>query len=123
MIASRRLPQLQGFRRPGRQEGLCSAYPLASVERSLAEVRRVLRPEGRLLFMEHVAAEDDSGRLTWQRRVEPVWKRVAGNCHLTRETERHIDEAGFEIEAITRESIRKAMPIVGPSIRGMARKH
>jgi len=123
MIASRRLPQLQGFRRPGRQEGLCSAYPLASVERSLAEVRRVLRPEGRLLFMEHVAAEDDSGRLTWQRRVEPVWKRVAGNCHLTRETERHIDEAGFEIEAITRESIRKAMPIVRPSIRGMARKH
>lgn len=98
---------------------LCS---VTSVERSLDEVRRVLRPGGRLLFMEHVAAEGRPERLKWQRRVEPVWKRIAGNCHLARQTERHIREAGFEVDDITRESIRKSMPIVRPSIRGIARK-
>lgn len=98
---------------------LCS---VTSVEQSLAEVRRVLRPGGGLLFMEHVAAEGRPERLKWQQRVEPVWKRIAGNCHLTRRTEQHILEAGFEMEDITRESIRKSVPIVRPSIRGVARK-
>jgi ubiquinone/menaquinone biosynthesis C-methylase UbiE len=98
---------------------LCS---VAHPGRALAEVKRVLRPDGRLVFLEHVAAQDDAVRLTWQRRVEPVWKRLAGNCHLTRDTERAFLEAGFEIEAIERESIRNVMPLARPSIRGTARK-
>src|SRR5204863_9626093 len=75
-----------------------------------------------LLFLEHVAADGRPGRLKWQRRVEPVWKHLMGNCHLTRRTEAAIAAAGFEIERIQRESIRKALPIVRPSIRGIARK-
>jgi hypothetical protein len=71
------------------------------------------------VFIEHVAAEE-SGRLAWQRRVEPVWKLVAGNCHLCRETARAIESAGFRFERITRESARKALPIVRPTIRGTA---
>ena len=89
---------------------------------ALAAIGRVLKPGGRLLFLEHVAADGRPGRLKWQRRVEPVWKHLMGNCHLTRRTEAAIAAAGFEIERIQRESIRKALPIVRPSIRGIARK-
>jgi ubiquinone/menaquinone biosynthesis C-methylase UbiE len=98
---------------------LCS---VADLDAALAEVFRVLKPGGRFLFLEHVAADHNPTRLKWQRRVEPVWKRVAGNCHLTRRTEKAILAAGFQIERIERESMRKAMPLARPSIRGAARK-
>jgi ubiquinone/menaquinone biosynthesis C-methylase UbiE len=98
---------------------LCSVRDQAA---ALAEIARVLRPGGRLLFLEHVAAEGKPERLKWQGRIEPVWKHLMGNCHLTRRTEAAIAAAGLEIETIQRESIRKALPIVRPSIRGVARK-
>lgn len=95
---------------------------VASVEEALAEIHRVLRPEGRLVFLEHVAADPSSRRYRWQRRIEPLWKRVAGNCHLTRRTEDAITHAGFELRWIRRESMRRAPPIVRPTIRGVALK-
>lgn len=95
---------------------LCSVRDPAQV---LAEVRRVLRPGGKLVFLEHVAAEEEARR-AWQRRLEPVWRPVAGNCHLTRETAKAIEDAGFRFDTITRESARKALPIVRPTIRGVA---
>jgi len=95
---------------------LCS---VAEPARVLSEVKRVLRPGGKLVFIEHVAAEEP-GRRAWQRRLEPVWRPVAGNCHLTRQTARTIEEAGFTFDTITRESARKALPIVRPTIRGVA---
>jgi ubiquinone/menaquinone biosynthesis C-methylase UbiE len=98
---------------------LCSVHDVA---RTLAEVRRVLRPGGRLLFLEHVAADDHPSRLAWQQRIEPFWTRLAGNCHLTRRTGDAIRQAGFVVERETRESVRKALPIVRPSIRGVARR-
>jgi ubiquinone/menaquinone biosynthesis C-methylase UbiE len=98
---------------------LCSVRDQAA---ALAEIARVLRPCGRLLFLEHVAADGKPERLKWQGRIEPVWKHLMGNCHLTRRTEAAIAAAGLEIETIQRESIRKALPIVRPSIRGVARK-
>jgi len=99
---------------------LCSARDQGA---ALAEITRVLKPGGRLLFLEHVAADGKPERLKWQRRIEPVWKHLMGNCHLTRRTEAAIAAAGLRIERIERESIRKALPIVRPSIRGVARKN
>jgi len=96
---------------------LCSVSDVAT---SLREIRRVLAPSGTLVFLEHVAATD-RGRLGWQRRVEPGWKLLAGNCHLCRDTERSILDAGFQLDRITRESARKALPIIRATIRGHAR--
>lgn len=98
---------------------LCSVPDL---EETLGEISRVLRPGGRLVFLEHVAAETNPGRLAWQHRINPLWRRLAGNCHLTRRTAQAIEEAGFDVEELRRESIRKAMPLARPSIRGWARR-
>ncbi len=98
---------------------LCSVPDL---DQALAEIYRVLRPGGKFVFLEHVAAEDRPRRLKWQHRVEPFWKWFAGNCHLTRSTEAAIASAGFEIDEIDRESMRRSMPLVEATIRGVAIK-
>ena len=98
---------------------LCSVPDL---DGAIAEVRRVLRPGGRFVFLEHVAADDRPNRLKWQRRVEPFWKWFAGGCHLTRRTEAAIAAAGFEFGRLDHESMRKAWPLVRPTILGVAIK-
>ena len=98
---------------------LCSVPRL---DHALAQIRRVLQPGGQFVFLEHVAAEDRPRRLRWQRRVEPVWRRLAGNCHLTRRTAEAIAAAGFTLSELRRESMRKAWALVRPTIRGVAFK-
>ncbi|MGZ3402820.1 MAG: SAM-dependent methyltransferase, partial [Phenylobacterium sp.] len=58
--------------------------------------RRVLKPAGRLLYCEHGLAPDP-GVARWQRRIEPIWKRIAGGCHLTRPITGAIEAAGFKV--------------------------
>jgi len=88
----------------------------------LSEIRRVLRPGGGFVFLEHVAAADGTSRRRWQNLINPVWKTFMGNCHLNRETEQAIITEGFDIVQIERDSMRKALPIVRPTIRGIAKK-
>ena len=88
----------------------------------LAEAHRLLKPSGRLYFLEHVAAVVDSPRLAWQQRLEPLWKRLAGNCHLTRRTEQQIIDSGFQVDSITRQDMFPAPSFVRPTIRGVACK-
>lgn len=96
---------------------LCSVPDPAG---ALAEARRVLRPGGRLVFLEHVAAEGRPDRLRWQHRLDHVWPHLAGGCRLTRSTGALIEEAGYDVVALTRESARKAAPVIRPMIRGHA---
>ena len=96
---------------------LCS---VPDINRAIGEIRRVLAPEGRLVFMEHVAADHRPERLKWQRRLEPLWQRVSGNCHLARRTEQAIIDCGFAFERIHRESMRNTIPLTRATIRGVA---
>lgn len=73
---------------------LCSVADQAAV---LAEIRRVLKPGGTALFLEHGAAPD-AGVAKWQRRIEPLWKRIGGNCHLTRPISDAYEAAGFAVD-------------------------
>lgn len=66
---------------------------------SLAEVRRVLKPGGRLLFVEHGRAPEP-GVARWQDRLDPLWRRVAGGCHLNRRIDALIAGSGFTVEAM-----------------------
>ncbi|MEQ1497214.1 MAG: class I SAM-dependent methyltransferase [Novosphingobium sp.] len=77
-------------------------YTLCSVEdpgQVLKEMRRILRTGGLLLFAEHGQAPDEGVR-KWQTRIEPVWKRLAGGCHLTRPISSAVSAGGFQVEPI-----------------------
>ena len=69
---------------------------IPNVSAALGEVRRVLRPGATLHFVEHGLAPDESVQ-RWQRRLEPIQKRVFGGCHLTRPVVRLLKDAGFEV--------------------------
>lgn len=64
---------------------------------ALSEVRRVLKPGGRVLFSEHGLAPDENVA-KWQRRIEPVWKPLAGGCHLTRDITDLFTKGGFVMD-------------------------
>lgn len=72
---------------------------IPDVGAALAELRRVVKPGGELHFVEHGHAPDPSVA-RWQRRIEPVHKRLAGGCHLTRKIPELLEQAGFEIEQL-----------------------
>lgn len=72
---------------------LCS---IPDVGTALQEMRRVLMPNGRLLFVEHGLAPEENVR-KWQNRLNPVWKRIGGGCHLNRPIRALIENAGFTI--------------------------
>lgn len=96
---------------------LCSVDDPAAV---LAEIRRILRPGGTALFLEHGAAPD-AGPARWQRRIEPIWSRIAGNCHLSRPISSAYQTAGFAVDQIGAHYMPKTPRPFGWVEYGMAR--
>jgi ubiquinone/menaquinone biosynthesis C-methylase UbiE len=72
---------------------LCS---IANAPKALEQMKRVLKASGRLIFLEHGRAPDP-GVVVWQDRLTPIWKRIAGGCHLNRKVDALILAAGFRI--------------------------
>jgi ubiquinone/menaquinone biosynthesis C-methylase UbiE len=76
---------------------LCS---ISNAQNALQEMKRVLKPAGRLIFLEHGRAPDPSV-VRWQDRLTPFWKRIAGGCDLNRKIDQLITEAGFQITELS----------------------
>jgi len=96
---------------------LCSVPDLAV---TLQEVLRVLKPGGRFLFMEHVAAPRGTRLRRVQRWVRPLWKIIGDGCHPDRETWMALENAGFE--RVRCQHFRVRFPIIGPHVMGEAVK-
>ncbi|PDT80161.1 class I SAM-dependent methyltransferase [Sinorhizobium sp. BJ1] len=77
---------------------------------ALTEMRRVLRPQGKLLFVEH-GLSPDRGVRWWQDTLTPIWRRISGGCHLNRPIQSMIEGAGFGIERIETGYMRGPKPM------------
>ena len=75
---------------------LCS---IPNPRKALEQMKRVLKPSGRLIFIEHGWAPD-SRVAAWQDRLTPLWKRIGGGCHLNRKVDELLAAAGFQIEEL-----------------------
>ena len=96
---------------------LCSVRDLAA---SMAEIRRVLKPGGKYVFIEHVAAPAGSTLRSWQNGLRPLWGVLADGCHPNRELWHSVESAGFAQVEIEHFNIN--VPIVKPHIAGVAVK-
>lgn len=86
---------------------------------ALAQMKRVLKPDGELLFLEH-GQSSDARVHTWQNRITPTWKRFAGGCHLNRPIDRLIREAGFDMTELNTFYVPGAPKIAGYVYQGRA---
>jgi ubiquinone/menaquinone biosynthesis C-methylase UbiE len=86
---------------------------------ALAETARVLKPDGQVLFIEHVRAASP-GLARWQDRLERPWRFLADGCHCNRDTLAAIAAAGFEVDQVEHGRLPKAVPVVEPMVSGRA---
>ena len=91
------------------------------VPATLAEVSRVLKPGGRLLFVEHVRSSDP-GTARWQDRLRAPWQFAGHGCRCNRDTLAAIEASPLEIDSVEHGELPKAPPIARPLVVGSARK-
>ncbi len=100
----------------GSQDAVVSALVLCSVDDlagSLGEVRRVLRPGGEFRFLEHVRGQGVGG--AFEDLLDPLWSRIAGGCHLNRESELAVERVGLRVEELRELGTRVlGIPLPGP---------
>jgi len=104
-------------------DAVVSTYVLCSVknlEESLQEILRVLKPGGRFVFIEHVAAQAGTGLRQLQGGIRPLWQVLADGCHPDRETGLALKQAGFQ--SVDYQTFKIAIPVVSPHIAGVAIK-
>ena len=98
---------------------MCS---IPDIRRALQEMRRVLKPGGRLLFVEHGLAPEP-GVQNWQNRLDPLWVHVSGGCHLNRPIETLIKGAGFELNRLQTGYMTTGPKLMTFMYEGDARPH
>lgn len=86
---------------------------------SLAEIKRVLKPGGQLLYLEHVRSRHPD-LAKWQDRLESPWRFLADGCHCNRDTVAAISAAGFDLGEVEHGALPKAPPLVRPLVQGNA---
>lgn len=91
---------------------------IADPARALAEVHRVLRPGGQLALLEHVRGSDRLA--SWQDRLTPLHSRLAGGCHLNRDTLATVARAGFDVNGVEPVRLEEPIAIYRPGIQGVA---
>jgi ubiquinone/menaquinone biosynthesis C-methylase UbiE len=96
---------------------LCS---IPDVVHALGEIRRVLKPDGQFLFLEHGRAPD-AGVARWQDRLNEAWKPLAGGCHLNRPVRTLVEEAGLTLDRAEAYYLRRAPRFLGYLTEGVAR--
>jgi ubiquinone/menaquinone biosynthesis C-methylase UbiE len=96
---------------------LCSVDDVA---RTLAQIQRVLRPGGRFVFIEHIAAPRGTPLRRIQRMIRPIWRCVGDNCHPDRETDRAIEAAGFA--QLDYQRVVAPLPLASIQIIGKAQR-
>jgi SAM-dependent methyltransferase len=108
---------------PGSVDTIVTTYTLCTIPDAvgaLASLRVALKPEGRLLFCEHGLAPD-ADVTKWQRRIEPLWRPIAGGCHLTRDVDAMIEAAGWKIDTAERMYLPGTPRFAGYNVWGSAR--
>jgi ubiquinone/menaquinone biosynthesis C-methylase UbiE len=103
-------------------ESVVSSWSLCSIERveqALREIRRVLKPGGKFIFIEHGLCPD-KGKQVWQHRLTPLQKRLAGNCHLDRPIPQLIEGQGLRIETLEEYYLEGIPKLAGYTYEGVA---
>ena len=86
---------------------------------ALQQMRRVLKPGGRLVFTEHGEAPDE-GVLKWQNRINPVWRKFAGGCNLNRKIPRLLTDSGFSVDQLDAMYLPSTPKLFGYNYWGVA---
>lgn len=103
-------------------DAVVSTWTLCSIERvaqALGEIRRVLKTDGKFIFIEH-GLSPEARTQKWQHRLTPLQKKLAGNCHLNRSIRTLIEDQGFTIEQLKEYYLEKVPRISGYFYQGFA---